>query len=391
MIENPAVQGMMKTTASVAVECLNWFGIPAWQKANLIEVPTGVVGVNEACSGIRSLQSAIMMSLFWGEFHRLRVRARFALLTSSLLLTVALNLVRTFTLAWIAAKYSPGMLDHFHDPAGWAIAGIVFISVWTIGNALKHHSTAAPIPIPVPNLIPISVPVPVPSAGPAKIHFSHDCFALGLMILLIGEAGRILWFSHSTESSSDEQWMEFRSNESGGPTALLQPLKIPEAVNQELRASSTRAFIWKNWHGTEGRIFLFTWSKGTISTTMSGVHQPEICLPAVGMALEESYTPKEFQVAGQLMATKAFRFKSFNGQEKVFVLHTKWNGYSIEQKPGSAGEKPGWKMRLSETWRGRLSDKQQVLEIALSGASDFPEALTVAHQMLSQTIRFNPR
>ena len=57
------------------VEVLGWTGIPAIQHGNLIEVGTGTVGVSEACSGIRSFQTSLMISLFFGEFYRMAGRA----------------------------------------------------------------------------------------------------------------------------------------------------------------------------------------------------------------------------------------------------------------------------------------------------------------------------
>ena len=39
----------------------------AIQRGNLIELSTGVLGVDEACSGIRSFQSTLMAALFLDE------------------------------------------------------------------------------------------------------------------------------------------------------------------------------------------------------------------------------------------------------------------------------------------------------------------------------------
>ena len=53
--------------ASIASETLALCGIPAQLEGNLIRVRTGVVGVSEACSGVRSLQTAIMIGLLFGD------------------------------------------------------------------------------------------------------------------------------------------------------------------------------------------------------------------------------------------------------------------------------------------------------------------------------------
>ena len=58
-IEAPIVQGLMRTVASVVCEAVNLCGIPAQLEGSVIRVNTGLVGVNEACSGVRSLQTSI--------------------------------------------------------------------------------------------------------------------------------------------------------------------------------------------------------------------------------------------------------------------------------------------------------------------------------------------
>ena len=58
----------------MTVQALHLFGIPALQNGNLIEVKTGLLGINEACSGIRSFQATLMVSLFLGELYQMSWR-----------------------------------------------------------------------------------------------------------------------------------------------------------------------------------------------------------------------------------------------------------------------------------------------------------------------------
>src|SRR5690606_20208 len=67
IVWNPVVLGLQGLIASLNVETLNLLGIPAARIGNLIQLPQGTVGVDEACSGIRSLQSSIMAALFIGD------------------------------------------------------------------------------------------------------------------------------------------------------------------------------------------------------------------------------------------------------------------------------------------------------------------------------------
>ena len=49
--------------AAIAAETMTLFGVPAQLEGNLIRVSSGLVGVNEACSGVRSLQTSLMIGL----------------------------------------------------------------------------------------------------------------------------------------------------------------------------------------------------------------------------------------------------------------------------------------------------------------------------------------
>ena len=63
-IDQAVIQALTRADATVVTELMGWLGEPAMQHGNVIEVSTGVVGIDEACSGIRSFQSSLMISLF---------------------------------------------------------------------------------------------------------------------------------------------------------------------------------------------------------------------------------------------------------------------------------------------------------------------------------------
>ena len=61
VIEGPLIQGLTRADAGATCELLGWLGIPAMPHGNVIEVATGEVGIDEACSGIRSFQATLMI------------------------------------------------------------------------------------------------------------------------------------------------------------------------------------------------------------------------------------------------------------------------------------------------------------------------------------------
>lgn len=104
VIEVPMTVGLMRWVAAFTVELLNVAGVAAVQHGNVIEVRSGLLGVDEACSGVRSLQAALTASLFLGELFRFNLLRRVSLLAIGLLVAVVTNVGRTFFLAWSASR-----------------------------------------------------------------------------------------------------------------------------------------------------------------------------------------------------------------------------------------------------------------------------------------------
>ena len=121
VIYSPIVVGLQAKVAAINVEVLNIVGIPAEQSGTLIRLPNGTVGVDEACSGIRSLQSTVMATLFIG-YLTLRARAlQVALLFLGIALAIFGNVLRSLFLSYTANAHGLSAIEKFHDAAGWSI------------------------------------------------------------------------------------------------------------------------------------------------------------------------------------------------------------------------------------------------------------------------------
>ena len=96
---------------------------------NIIGLRAGLVGLDEACSGIRSLQAVLMLMLFFGELYRASLQHRYALVIVGALIAFAGNAVRTISLAMLAAKHGIESIAVWHDPIGYALMTASFIAV----------------------------------------------------------------------------------------------------------------------------------------------------------------------------------------------------------------------------------------------------------------------
>ncbi|MCL5097694.1 MAG: exosortase/archaeosortase family protein [Candidatus Omnitrophica bacterium] len=137
-IQGPLVSSLQSVVAGINVEVLRVFGIPAQQIGSLIHLPGGTVGIDEACSGIRSLQSTIMATLFIGY---LTIRSRFlqlALFGLGMLLAVAGNILRSLFLSFMANARGIDSLKEYHDAAGWSVLGFTVVGVCLVAWGLNR-------------------------------------------------------------------------------------------------------------------------------------------------------------------------------------------------------------------------------------------------------------
>ncbi len=146
---NLIVSTLQSQITNLNVEILALLGIPAQKMGSLIQLPNGVVGVDEACSGIRSLQSTVMATLFIAAIMLDRKSLRIVLFFSGLFFAVLGNVLRSLFLSLTANAKGTEAIDAVHDSAGWSIfvfnAVAVALTAWLLvkfQNWLKRQPAA---------------------------------------------------------------------------------------------------------------------------------------------------------------------------------------------------------------------------------------------------------
>jgi exosortase len=138
----PLVSSLQSKVAAANVTLLNLIGIPAEQTGSAIRLPRCVVGIDEACSGIRSLQSATMATLFIGYLTLRKKSLQAALLGLGILAAIVGNLVRSFFLSYTANAKGAAAIQSYHDAAGWSILAFTALAValfaWLLNRLEKH-------------------------------------------------------------------------------------------------------------------------------------------------------------------------------------------------------------------------------------------------------------
>ena len=285
VIEIPLTQGLMRWVAALTVDLLNLTGMAAVQHGNLLEVQTGWLGVDEACSGVRSLQASLMASLFSGELYRFSTRRRLLLLLIGLGTALTTNVARTYFLGWNASRTGLATIEKWHDPAGFSILAVCFLSVWAAAHLLE------------PRRAPIRAFSAFSSAGriPSRVLAG---LALWFTFAL---AGTELWFRGSGVAP--------RSTWRSDPPPSSTPVEITRAAADQLQCDYLNAAAWREPDGAHWVLYFLEWRPGPIhSRVLARVHRPEVCLSAVGMKMLANRGEIEVEAAGHKIAVSNLHF-----------------------------------------------------------------------------------
>jgi exosortase len=108
-------------------------GVPVLRDGNVLHLPSRSLEVVEACSGIRSLISLLMLALVLGYFTDRRIGVRIALAVAAVPLAIVANALRVagtgITSEWVSPSAADGF---FHMFSGWlmfvfALLGLVLL------------------------------------------------------------------------------------------------------------------------------------------------------------------------------------------------------------------------------------------------------------------------
>jgi exosortase len=97
-------------------------GIPVLREGNILQLPGRVLEVAEACSGIRSLMTLIMLAIVLGYFTERRIGGRIALVVAAIPIAVLANAMRVAGTGLMSSWVNPAAAEgFFHTFSGWLV------------------------------------------------------------------------------------------------------------------------------------------------------------------------------------------------------------------------------------------------------------------------------
>lgn len=394
LVEAPVIQSLTRANTAVTIEIVNLLGIPAVQHGNVIEVGSGMVGIDEGCSGIRSFQATLMISLFLGALWRLSVLRRLTLCLSGFVLSFVFNVGRTTLLTWVASRQGIKAIDRWHDPAGVTILVGCFLSLWLLGQLLSRRRDSAPSPSPTRNLTQDFNPPSdtaatasneALSAGNALQHsafkFRPRFLAFLAAWLLLSEIMVEGWYRwHERGLGPEVTWVMQAPTENPS----YREMDMPETPKVILRATDTLMGAWQEPGGLRWQAIFLRWAPGRVAAHLAQGHTPDLCLPAAGRKLVSVSLVQRVAVHGLTLPVRYYAVEEASGL--LHVAYCQWQDRKADQSVRTE-DIVTWRSRLANISHGRRNLGQRSLELAVWGINDPAQAEAAFHAELEKLIR----
>lgn len=367
--EQAIVQGLMRADADIVVKVLNAMGTIAIQRGNVIELSTGLVGIADACTGIRSLQSTLMISLFLGEYYRMAAPRRVILVAAASLFAFVCNLVRTLVLCLVASASGVEAVQQWHDSAGLTILLVCIVGLWILslwmGKGVKEK-------------------LPVPAAPPVMASSRLWPIAAALLLWVgLTEICAAAWYN--TREMNSPKRSSWSVSWPVHQTAYAEA-KVPEAAQELLLYNEGGGANWTGGDGHPWMMYYFRWLPGRTAARFVKFHRPDVCLPASGMTMTRDNGIRLLSVSGIAMPIRSYRFE--NNGVPLHIFYCYWDARSSYESESAANEED-WTVRgrIRAAWRGRREAGAQMLEVVVWDYNDDSAAAAALQHQLEEIVR----
>jgi exosortase len=333
---------------------LHLFGIAAIRNGNLIELAGSTVGVEEACSGVRSLISCVFAGFFFSAALVRRPWSRVVVIALAAPLALAMNFSRSLMLTLLANR-GVDISHTWHDATGYAVLGVTALLLgglaWLLARGEKTEplASSAPVARARPSLQPWL------AAGLA--------LAVALVILFVANTRRTPPAAPAPDLAAmvpaqADGWKVQTTNDLYRFADTLQTDHLIQRIYSKRAPDGSLQQVI---------IYIAYWSAGQASVSLVASHTPDACWPGAGWVAEPTMDARlNLIVAGRVLPAAEFRI--FNGDvypQHVWFWHL-YDGRSIAyEDPHSPREL----LRLA--WHYGFGHKGEQFFVRLSSNCDW--------------------
>ncbi len=259
---------------------LHLLGIPAVQNGNIIELAHTTVGVEEACSGVRSLISCIYAGFFFSAAFVNSWISRGLLLVLAPLIAIAMNFLRSLTLT-LLANAGVDIEGAWHDNTGLAILAVtaVILGALALGlekiEGLRSSTSTKPGPTPSSDET-VSAELARPGAQILTVAYTTAVACLAAFVFLTRPAP-------VKDSAVPDVLAFLPANPEGWKTATSTGLfRFADILETDNLGQRTYVRQLPNGEPLQVTFYIAYWRPGQADVSVVATHTPDACWPGAG-------------------------------------------------------------------------------------------------------------
>lgn len=365
-IESLTVHTLTKFVTNWTAEALLWAGHPAEVLDRAILVDQRIVAIDQACSGIRSLQNLISFALFFSLYFRHQFLGLTITAISAIFLSVFFNFIRAFLLSWVFLEYDQDMQAAWHDFIGNTVItcsmGTLALIAWRFSRKENMDGINSKVLIASSNSTTLTSPI---------------CFLYGFTLIAC-QALVFLWFSFGVKSDTGFSWKAV-------------PFAEEEKIPQDIRKTLLFDYGWqmKLNHGTYPNVEVihFGYEEDSAAASLcSRNHPPDYCMGYTGIELIDHSSLVEYEFDGQKLGFR--HYSTPKHSDRVSNLHVFWGSFTLDGriKPYEFSN-PGIWEKFKWFLSGKLSYQRKVLLIGINGTANDQQAIELLQKTLKKVIQ----
>jgi exosortase len=291
--------GLQLWVSDGVMRALGILGVAAHQQGNIIELGRGTVGIEEACSGVRSLVSCVFAGVLFSAALVRRPWARFAVIVLSAPLALVMNFIRSLLLT-LLVNAGVRIEGAWHDATGYSV--LVLTAAILFGTAVALDRGG-----------PERTPVEPGPRGPRASRFPASQAALGVCLSL--GAALLVFFAAKMSpepptGAAVPDLLKILPASAPGWTVRTAPDLYRFAGMLRTDHLEQRSYFRDDEHGLEQvTLYIAYWAGGQASVGAVGSHTPDACWPGAGWVPREVSDPRvELDIGGARLPPAQHRF-----------------------------------------------------------------------------------
>jgi len=365
-LETKVVHGLTQLVSQFTAECLLLLGYPAVLSQGAILVDQEMISINQACSGIRSLQNLLSLSVFLSIYFRFDwARFVFVVFIAGIS-TLFFNFLRALTLSYVSLDYGSVILSEWHDFIGNSFVilsmGAVGLVAWLLRTSSANINKDADT---------LAERTGLKYKRATSFAF---LFALGMPHLFT-----FVWFSLLVPKPPGFLW-EVDLGSSAEP--------IETGIHDVLQFDYGAKYKFLENPGKWAEVIHFGYHQDSAAASLcSRNHPPDHCMGYTGIEIVDSHAEITYFHNGSSLIFRHYASPSIPGGSST-GLHVFWGSFSLDSRidsfdftHSSLFEKAQWFLS------GKLSYERKVLLITISGTHSPKQAKEKLFSVLDKIVK----